>query len=221
MENNLIVFSKEEFGDVRTIEQNKSSPYVGFFYILEWDNYIKIGCTSNPYQRIITLKHQAEKYGNVIIGRYVLSVPHTNYQENEKLLHKKFDSYRIKGTELFSLNLDIVVKNIPNEIKFLDESDRFERESKAFTESVKDFIVNRGKDDKIINHMQTDSQIATLEVKATLDMVNLLEKEWKLEQGIARDFAIKVLSEHYKVLTPSNVDELKKLLPPAEESNVS
>lgn len=69
--------------------------------------------------------------------------------------------------------------------------------------------------------MQTDSQIATLEVKATLDMVNLLEKEWKLEQGIARDFAIKVLSEHYKVLTPSNVDELKKLLPPAEESNVS
>ena len=60
--NDLVVFSKKEFGDVRTIEQNKSSPYVGFFYILEWDNYIKIGCTSNPYQRIITLKHQAEKY---------------------------------------------------------------------------------------------------------------------------------------------------------------
>ena len=69
--------------------------------------------------------------------------------------------------------------------------------------------------------MQTDSQTATLEVKATLDMANLLEKEWKLEQGIAIAFAIKVLSEHYKVLTPSNVDELKKLLSPTKENNVA
>ena len=52
-------------------------------------------------------------------------------------------------------------------------------------------------------------------------MANLLEKEWKLEQGIAMAFAIKVLSEHYKVLTPSNVDELKKLLPPTKENNVA
>lgn len=220
MNNKLMVFNNEEFGEIRTIEQNKSSPYVGFFYILEWDNYIKIGCTKNPYQRIITLKHQAEKYGNVIIGRYVLSVPHTNYQENEKLLHKTFDSYRINGTELFSLNMDIATKNIPNEIKFLDESDKIERECKEFTESVKDFIVNRGKNDKTIHQIQTDSQIATLEIKATLDMANLLEKEWKLEQRIAIEIAIKVLSEHYKVLTQSNVDELKKLLPSTEENNV-
>ena len=75
--------------------------------------------------------------------------------------------------------------------------------------------------DKIINQIQTDSQTATLEVKATLDMANLLEKEWKLEQGIARAFAIKVQSEHYKVLTSSNIEDFKKLLPPMKDNNIA
>lgn len=34
MNNKLMVFNNEEFGEIRTIEQNKSSPYVGFFIFL-------------------------------------------------------------------------------------------------------------------------------------------------------------------------------------------
>lgn len=136
----LNLFEKAEYDKVREIEKNKSSEYMGFFYLLEWGDDVKIGCTKNPYQRIMSFKRQAEKYGDKIIGRYALSEPHTNYQENEKLLHKFFGSARIAGTELFSLPLDMAIRDIPQEIQLLDETEEKEHKAEQFLDFMKKFV---------------------------------------------------------------------------------
>lgn len=136
----LKIFEKDEYGKVREIEKSKSSDFIGFFYVLEWGGNIKIGCTRNPYQRIMAFKRQAEKYGDTTIGRYVLSNPHTNYQENEKLLHKAFASARIVGTELFSLSLDMVIQNIPKEIQIKDESEALACKAEQFCDFMKTVV---------------------------------------------------------------------------------
>ena len=69
-----------------------------------------------------------------------MSEPHTNYQENEKLLHKIFGSARIAGTELFSLPLDMAIRDIPQEIQLLDETEEKEHKAEQFLDFMKKFV---------------------------------------------------------------------------------
>lgn len=86
--NELQIFDNEDFAKIKEIENSNKGKYTGFFYVLEYGDFVKIGSTKNPYQRLMALKRNAVNYGNLKIGRLAISIPHTNYVENEKHLWK-------------------------------------------------------------------------------------------------------------------------------------
>lgn len=139
--NELQIFDNAEFGEVRTIEKENKDKYTRFFYILEWDNLVKIGSTKKPYQRVMSLKRSAETYGKSKLGRVAFSKPHTNYESNERLLHKRFSDFRKKGSELFSISFDEVITNIPKDIVYLDESEKIDKKAEDFVNGMKSFIL--------------------------------------------------------------------------------
>lgn len=136
------IFTSEEFGTIRTIEKKNQNKHTGFFYILEWDDLVKIGSTQNPYQRIMALKRTAETYGRSKLGRVAFSKPHTNYTSNEKRLHKYFSKYRQKGSELFNITFNKAINNIPNDIEYLDESKEIDKKAEIFLNEMKHFITH-------------------------------------------------------------------------------
>lgn len=127
MENNIQIFKNEQFGEIK--KNIKNNKYLGFFYFLEYGNMVKIGSTQNPHQRLMTLKHNGENYGDMKIGRFALSPAHTNYVYNESLLLKHFSLFRKGNTELFNLKLEYIIENMPNNIYFLDNSKEIEDEN--------------------------------------------------------------------------------------------
>lgn len=139
--NELQIFNSSEFGEIRTIEKKNKDKYTGFFYILEWDSIVKIGSTRNPYQRITALRRSAETYGKSKLGRVALSEPHTNYESNEKKLHKEFSAHRKKGSELFDVSFEKAIGSIPSDMKYLDESEEIDKKAETFANGMKKFIL--------------------------------------------------------------------------------
>ena len=116
MNNELKIFTNEELENLKELEQNNKNSYVGFFYILEWDDIVKIGSSNKPYQRYKTLQIIAENYGNSKLGRIAISQPHTNYRRNEILLHNYFKANRQCNNELFNMCFEEVIANISNPV---------------------------------------------------------------------------------------------------------
>jgi hypothetical protein len=125
----LQIYKNAEFGSLKEIEKSRMSEYIGFFYILEWGGAVKIGSTKNPYQRVMSLKRQAERYGNTVIGDLLLSQGHTNYWGNELILHRHFSDYQKGNTELYEVSFQQVLSDMPDDICFLDETKRMEKDS--------------------------------------------------------------------------------------------
>lgn len=119
---NIQIFENPEFGSVRTLEnaRKKDEDYFGYVYALEWGDEVKIGCTRHIATRIKQLRKTAE-YGKVEVGRMAISPLHSNYTENEKVLHNIFQNVRVKGTELFKLSLLDVV-SVMKALPFLNDS---------------------------------------------------------------------------------------------------
>ena len=84
--NEIQIFNSNEFERMKSIESTIKSSYLGFIYFLEYGENIKIGYSRKPSNRMKQLKNQAE-YGKIKLGNVAISKPHTNYRENEKLLH--------------------------------------------------------------------------------------------------------------------------------------
>lgn len=138
--NDLMIFKNEEFGKLKNIK--KDNDYMGFFYAIEYGELIKIGSTNNPYQRVMTLKRQAEKYGNIKMGNLVLSKQHTNYFENERKLHTYYKNKRKNGTELFNITIDEFCKNISKtNIEYKNQTKDIENRSEKFCNMMKFFIL--------------------------------------------------------------------------------
>lgn len=105
--NDLKIFNKEELYKIKDMNRKE---HFGYFYLFELENFLKIGSTKNPYKRIQSLKCQVTNYGQKETGRLVLSVPHTNYRNNEKELHRIFDNSRVGKSELFDISLEEAIK---------------------------------------------------------------------------------------------------------------
>lgn len=140
--NELKIFAEDELNQLKEIESNNKNKYTGFFYVLEYGDWIKIGSTKSPYTRITTLKSNAEKYGNTTTGRIIISSPHTNYIDNEKKLHTFFSEYRKPGTELFNLSLDEALGEINNIVEYKDDTEQLEEKSRNFLHGMQRFILN-------------------------------------------------------------------------------
>lgn len=116
------VFDNTQYNEIKQIEDSRSNEYMGFIYVMEWGDNIKIGCTKSPYQRLKALKRQAEKYGNTSIDRVAITIEHTNYKENERIIHKQFEKHQIGNTELFKAPFLYVVSEISDCLVYKDES---------------------------------------------------------------------------------------------------
>ena len=102
---------------------------------------VKIGSTKNPYQRLLALKRTAENYGSDKLGRIALSVPHTNYRDNEKTLHKFFSNCRKPYTELFNMEFEDVISKIPANLEYADDSEKINERAEAIFAGLKNFVL--------------------------------------------------------------------------------
>lgn len=75
----------------------------GYIYIAEFGDYLKIGYTISPKNRLATHAQTAKNYGVIKTGRVLLSPAHKDYMKTEKTLHEYFKEYRKDGTELFDV----------------------------------------------------------------------------------------------------------------------
>lgn len=112
----------------------------GYVYAIEYGDFIKIGHTTNLQQRIKAIISNAKNYSKVKVGRIVFSVPHTNYKENEHLLHEALQKMRQGKAELFNLTLDEFIAQIPP-LEFKDESAEKQKDADAFLESMKALVL--------------------------------------------------------------------------------
>ena len=142
MTNELQIFNpwtREEKVSSRTPISGPTQ-FHGYVYAIEYGDQIKIGMTRNVAQRMKTLKSHAEKYGSVPTGEFVWSEAHTNFAENEKILHNFFASKRRSGTELFNLTLDEFMNDMPK-LSYEDKSNEYSEKSDFFLEGMKRFIL--------------------------------------------------------------------------------
>lgn len=113
--------------------------YMGVVYALKYGNMVKIGSSKHPYKRFIALKSQAEKYGNIKVGDIAISGLHTNFRENEKVTHHKFQKFRREGTELFYIDFE-TVKNYLNTLDLLDETIRINQDAETFKNGMANLL---------------------------------------------------------------------------------
>lgn len=135
------IYSKIDLKDFEIISKEEKQHGVGYFYLVEINNDVKIGCTQNPIQRYNTLEREIVKYGGGTIGKMALSQPHGNYQENEKHLHNYFSRYRVDGTELFIGDLNFFINNLP-ELKCYERNQRHDKANESIG-YLFDFVSSR------------------------------------------------------------------------------
>lgn len=124
---------------LKDIEDSVVNPYVGYFYLLEYGDDLKIGSTKYPYRRMVTLKSQTENYSDKSVHKVYFSQAHTNYEENEKYLHQVFSAVRIDRSERFRMSLSACLNQLASlPIKYKDDSDKLVQRS----EVVYSYFVN-------------------------------------------------------------------------------
>lgn len=126
--------------EVNHLPKKGETDWHGYVYAIEYGNSIKIGHTTNLQQRIKAIISNAKNYSKIKVGRIAFSIPHTNYKENERLLHAAFQKIRQAKTELFNLTLDEFMAQIPA-LEFKDESAEKQKNADAFLESMKAFVL--------------------------------------------------------------------------------
>ena len=145
--NELQIFERENYTDLKAIDKKNKDKYTGFFYVLEWGGSVKIGSSKYPYQRLMALKRTAEKYGDEALGRIALSVPHTNYRENEKFIHKIFSKERKSDSELFDLYFDEALDRLPDCMDYKDDSEKLDEEATKVSDGFKSFLMGKFNDE--------------------------------------------------------------------------
>ena len=119
----------DSVGDLESRYKPSDMQFSGVVYAVEYDEMVKVGCTKNPIQRMKSLMRSAEKYGRCHLGRIAVSMPCTNYAENEKTAHQALAGKRKAGTELFSVSLDDAARSIWS-LPIKDESEEINERSK-------------------------------------------------------------------------------------------
>lgn len=107
---NFNVYKRNEYEKIK--KECPPIEYAGYVYVVEYGDYIKIGQSTNPYQRITQLKMQAENYGPYKLGRVAITIPCSNYENIEKLLHQFWSEFRKESTELFDIPFGFFVNEV-------------------------------------------------------------------------------------------------------------
>lgn len=141
--NEVRLFTREEL-EKKSLGEGKISEYAGVVYAIEYgDGFVKIGCSKIPSDRVFAVKHLITDYMQKEVKRVLISPWHTNYRNNELLVHCFFKDKRIENTELFKTSIESVLQVMESgQLEYLDETERFERESIEFCENMKMLMFN-------------------------------------------------------------------------------
>lgn len=133
------IFKKPDYKKLKAFEDNIKNPYMGVVYACEYGGNIKIGSSGKPYTRLTTLIRSAERYDGLSIGAFAITPLHTNFRDNEKLLHSFFANSRVGGTELFSISLQQAIDEA-KKLELRDDSAAFEKRGIAVCEGFKKIV---------------------------------------------------------------------------------
>lgn len=180
--NELQIFENKEFGSVQMVEKATKSEYLGYVYILECGKLVKIGSTTRPYKRLTSLNKSLGDYGGMEIGRFAISIPHTNYIQNEKFLHEVLKRKRISGTELFNVKFETACAKMVNSLHFIDETEEKEAKSENMLNLLKHTVIQLH-NSRVLNlgkmsceDADTAIEIATRYKEAREEYIKFLEK---------------------------------------------
>lgn len=122
--NEVKIFNSDEFCKIKDFQNSKPNTVMGIIYAIGYNNgYSKIGMSSVPAERVSVLKHYISDYMQKPVEKIMISKWHTNYRQNEKLLHKAFSDCCIPNTELFAVDVGEIESFIVNDgIVFEDRS---------------------------------------------------------------------------------------------------
>lgn len=144
------VFSYERWVVVNDRSQLRKGMYQrvkrshkGYVYAVQYGEHVKIGYTTSPLSRIKQICSNAKNYSNIEIGKIAISPGHTNYVENEKMLHQVFRSKRVRG-ELFDVDIENVIK-AASTLEYKDESEKIERRVESGFATLKNLFFNMPK----------------------------------------------------------------------------
>ena len=107
----------------------------GCVYVINFGFAVKIGCSSNPDERIRNIISYLKNYAGLEAEDVFISPRHVNYKENEKIMHKKFEYDRLEGSELFRISYPLSIEKLMD----LDMDCDLEREKKRIEKSSEDF----------------------------------------------------------------------------------
>lgn len=120
--------------DISEIKEKTASDQHGVVYAVEYGEHIKIGYTKDLIKRVKSFLRNT-KYGDLSIKRIVYTAFHSNFTENERLLHDLFREFRIKGTELFAITLNDFLLKAP-ELHFDETVFDYENEVRALKKAI-------------------------------------------------------------------------------------
>lgn len=139
---NIKIYDKPLCENIRSLEKSLKGTYKGVVYFLEYGKHVKIGSTRNPYQRMGTIIRNAVNYDGIKISRVAIGFIGTNFRQIEKAFHHKLDECRIRGTELFDINLEDAISTTID-IKEKDESQKIRSSAIAFKNRMACFVLGR------------------------------------------------------------------------------
>ena len=124
------------------VPQKESNRFLGRVYAMEYGDFLKIGSSKKLTARIRALKKQCE-YASIQSGEVVFTSPHTNYKENEKLIHMACSEYRIGDTELYDLNIYDFIE-VVSKLHAKDDSVKLSEECETISDYFISLVTNRG-----------------------------------------------------------------------------
>lgn len=126
--------------DVCDVPGKAKNDWLGYVYVIEYGEGVKIGHSTNLQARYKQITSNAKNYADVAVGRIAFAIAHTNHKENESILHKHFAEKRHGKSELFTLTLEEFLENVPV-LQFKDDSEDKRQNADKFLNSMKGFIL--------------------------------------------------------------------------------
>lgn len=134
----LRILTSGEFEELKDIEEATETAHHGFVYVIDYGDFVKIGHTRRPYLRFKQHMNGLKNYGkNIDVYNMLITPPHTNHSENERLVHAFFSDFRKEGTELFYIPFNKVVQVFPSiGLVYRDDSKEMNRRAAAMLNTL-------------------------------------------------------------------------------------
>lgn len=183
----------------------------GCVYVINFGFAVKIGCSSNPDERIRNITNYLKNYAGLEAENVFISPRHVNYQENEKLMHKKFEHDRLEGSELFTISHPLAVETLSDLDMNCDlekERERIEKSSENFkngiislNQQLEDNRVYQKVRDIFLDEQKLSKHIE--EIKNTLEVLEVI-KEYLHQDLSNEEFETKIY-KYYPNIDPYKV----------------